>query len=147
MNNKTKKNIIVISVLVTIFSVYNFFIYTSEENDSPVKLSSEAIKGQVLWQNNNCWSCHQIYGLGGYLGPDLTNVFSAPNKGSDNIKAFLNSGTKSMPKFNFSEEEKDARVALLQQIDSTGYYPNANAIIKPNGWVELKYKNEASIAK
>lgn len=147
MNSKTKKNIIVISILVTVFSVYNFFIYTSNENETPVKLSSQALKGEILWQNNNCWSCHQIYGLGGYLGPDLTNIYSTPSKGKDYIKAFLNSGIKSMPKFNFSEEEKDALVAFLQQIDSTGYYPNTEAIIKPNGWVELKYKNETSLAK
>ncbi len=142
MNNKTKNSIIVITVLVLIFCVYNFFIYTSKESEHPIELSSEALLGQKLWQKNNCWSCHQIYGLGGYLGPDLTNVYSAPNKGSNYIKAFLNSGVKSMPKFDFSEEEKNALVAFLQQIDSTGYYPNTEADIKPYGWVEIKYKNE-----
>lgn len=142
MNNITKGNIIIIIVLILIFCVYNFFVYTSKENRKPVMLSTIAIQGQTLWQNNNCWSCHQIYGLGGYLGPDLTNIYSNPNKGEKYIKAFLNSGVKSMPKFRFTEAEKVAIVAFLQQIDSTGYFPNKESVIKPNGWVELKYKNE-----
>lgn len=125
-----------------LFSIYNLLIYNQEQSTSPIQLSAKAIQGQDLWQNNNCWSCHQIYGLGGYLGPDLTNVFSAENKGPDYIKAFLNSGIKSMPKFNFTEEEKEALVVYLKEVDSSGYFPNYEADFKPTGWVELKYKNE-----
>lgn len=139
---KTKRNIGVISLLLTVFAVYNFFIYTSKNQVNPIKLSSKAIKGQQLWQNNNCWSCHQIYGLGGYLGPDLTNIYSDSLKGQAYIKAFLNSGIKSMPKFNFSDDESEAIIAYLKTIDSTGYYPNYDAEIQANGWVKLKYKDE-----
>lgn len=142
LQTRTKYNNIIIGVLIGVFFVYNILIYSSKERVTPIKLSAKALHGQTLWQNNNCWACHQIYGLGGYLGPDLTNAFSSQNKGEDYIKAFLNSGIKTMPKFNFSEEEKDALVAFLQQIDSTGYYPNKEALIKPNGWVEILYKNE-----
>lgn len=137
-----KKNTSIFSVLILLFCLYNFSIYTSKNEDSYVKLSSKSIVGQELWQENNCWSCHQIYGLGGYLGPDLTNTYSNPNKGPLYIKAFLNSGVKSMPKFNFTEEEKEAIVSYLKDIDSTGYYPNYDAEFKKNGWVKLKYKNE-----
>jgi len=137
-----KKNILVIKILITIFCSYNYLIYSSKEKKNPVKLSLQALYGQKLWQNNNCWSCHQIYGLGGYLGPDLTNTYSNRNKGENYIKAFLNSGIKSMPKFKFSEDEKDAIVAYLKLVDSTGYYPNYKAEIKTSGWVKLKYKNE-----
>jgi nitric oxide reductase subunit C len=142
MTKKTKYNIAIICFLLTLFFVFNGFIYTSNENDNPVKLTEQGLHGQRLWQENNCWSCHQTYGLGGYLGPDLTNVYSAKNKGPQYIKAFLNSGVKAMPKFNFSETEKDALVSYLKFIDSTGYYPNHNANFKTNGWVELEYKNE-----
>lgn len=142
MLKSTKGNFIVITTLVVLFSIYNLLIYNQEQSTSPIQLSAKAIQGQDLWQNNNCWSCHQIYGLGGYLGPDLTNVFSAENKGPDYIKAFLNSGIKSMPKFNFTEEEKEALVAYLKEVDSSGYFPNYEADFKPTGWVELKYKNE-----
>ena len=117
-------------------------VYTSQNSKKPVELSFEASQGQQLWQNNNCWSCHQLYGLGGYLGPDLTNIYSTPNKGSNYIKAFLNSGLKAMPKFDFSEDEKEALVTFLKYMDSTGYYPNYNANIEITGWVDLENKNE-----
>jgi nitric oxide reductase subunit C len=76
------------------------------------------------------------------LGPDLTNVYSARYKGENYIKAFLNSGLKQMPKFNFSEDEKDALVTYLKFIDSTGYYPNYDASFEITGWVDLENKNE-----
>ena len=59
---KAKKNIGVIAILLTVFAVYNFFIYTSEKHTVPIKLSSKAVKGQKLWQNNNCSSnpCNHV---------------------------------------------------------------------------------------
>lgn len=139
---KTKKNILVIAVLVSLFSIYNFFVYTSKNAQTPVKLNKEASLGLKIWQENNCWSCHQVYGLGGYLGPDLTNVYSHPDKGASYIKSFLSTGVLSMPKFEFTEEEKDALVAYLKHVDSTGYFPNFQAKINYSGWVEIKNKNE-----
>lgn len=138
--SNTKRKPLIIIIFAIMFGTYNILIYTSEGKEHTIKLSSKGLKGQQLWQNHNCWSCHQIYGLGGYLGPDLTNVFSAPNKGEAYIKAIVNSGIKSMPKFNFSEDEKNALVEFLQQIDQTGFYPNNEAVIQANGWVAIKYK-------
>ena len=80
--------------------------------------------------------------MGGYLGPDLTNIYSHKKKGANYIKAFLNSGINSMPKFNFSEKEKEDIVEYLKYIDSTGYYPNFDTDIKFNGWIDIKYKNK-----
>jgi len=142
MSKKTKINTYILSVFIILFCIYNVLIYTSQDCKQPVELSYEASRGQQLWQSNNCWSCHQVYGLGGYLGPDLTNVYSAQYKGENYIKAFLNSGLKQMPKFNFSEDEKDALVAYLKFIDSTGYYPNYDAKFEITGWVDLENKNE-----
>ncbi len=142
MKVNTKKNIGIFAFLLIIFSVYNSIVYNSKDRISPIKLSNKAIQGQILWQNNNCWSCHQIYGLGGYLGPDLTNIYSDSIKGPIYIKAFLNSGIKSMPKFNFSKDEQEAIVTFLRTVDSTGYYPNYEAEFRADGWVKFKYKNE-----
>jgi nitric oxide reductase subunit C len=142
MSKKTKINILIFSVFIVLFCFYNVLVYTSKDSKRPVELSFEASKGQQLWQNNNCWSCHQVYGLGGYLGSDLTNVYSTPNKGANYIKAFLNSGLKAMPKFDFSEAEKDALVTYLKFIDSTGYYPNYGAKFELTGWVDIENKNE-----
>ena len=140
MNNKLG-NRITISILITLFIIYNIVIYSQNTNASSMKsFSSSALNGQTIWQKNNCTACHQLYGLGGYLGPDLTNITSNPKKGIDYTKAFFNSGIKSMPKFNFSEDEKNDLSTFLNEVDKTGYYPNKNAEFNYSGWVDIKYK-------
>ena len=142
MSASSRLYIFAIAILLFLFGIYNLVVYNTDGYVAVEKLSPTAVNGQQLFQNNRCWSCHQLYGLGGYLGPDLTNVYSAEGKGSSYIKAFLNSGVKSMPQFNFSEEEKNALVEYLKQVDQTGIYPNYNAEIEATGWVKIKYRNE-----
>lgn len=84
-------------------------------------MSDEARHGQFLFQQHNCVACHQFYGLGGYMGPDLTNVVS--NRGSAYARAFLMSGTQRMPNFNLNDAELDALLAFLEFVDTTGRYP------------------------
>ena len=88
MHYKTKNNITLIVILLVVFGIYNYCIYNSKDSESPIKLNSSALRGQQLWQNNNCWACHQIYGLGGYLGPDLTNIYSHKKKERIILKPF-----------------------------------------------------------
>ena len=142
MFNSTKNYIVVIILMVTIFSIYNFVVYTSNSYSVSEPLSPQAIEGQEIWHKESCWACHQIYGLGGYLGPDLTNIISNPNKGPAFIKAFMNTGVNTMPKFNFTDSELDAIIEYLTSIDKTGYFPNYDAQIDPSGWVKIKYKDE-----
>lgn len=139
MNRNTLIYFICISSLIIIFSIYNYTIYSLNPKQ---KLSNKALLGQQIWQKNNCFNCHQIYGLGGYLGPDLTNAYSDPNKGPSYIASMLKSGVKSMPYFNFSKEETNALLTFLKEIDKSGSYPNYNSKIEPNGWVEITTKNE-----
>lgn len=127
--------------MVLLFLIYNVVLYTQDTSASSYKkLSPIALKGERIWQENNCTACHQIYGLGGYLGPDLTNIASNPDKGINYAKAFFNSGIKSMPLFKFSEEEKDQLATFLKEIDQTGYYPDRNAKFDATGWVTINYK-------
>ena len=126
--------------IISVFSIYNFIIYTSKSEYKTIHLSKNAIKGENIWLKHNCNSCHQIYGLGGYLGPDITNVYSREGKGEKYIKTIVNSGIQSMPKFNFSEEEKEQLVQFFKEIDQTGYYPDVNATIGNDGWVTIKNK-------
>lgn len=140
MKNKTG-NRILMSILITVFITYNYSIYFHQTSaNSKTFLSESALKGQQLWQNNNCTACHQLYGLGGYLGPDLTNITSNPKKGAEYAKAFFNSGIKSMPQFKFTEHQKNELIAFLSEVDQTGYYPNVDAEFNYNGWVDIKYK-------
>lgn len=140
--NRTALYRIVLGTLVLLFITYNCVLYTIGTKTDLQPMSPSAIRGQNLWQQNNCTACHQIYGLGGYLGPDLTNVISLDGKGPQYVKAFLNSGVRAMPVFNFNEEEKDDIVELLKHIDKTGYFPNRNPEIENSGWVKLKYKQQ-----
>lgn len=142
MSVNSKPYLYSIAILVTIFGVYNYVVYSTEGYVPVEKMSPKAVSGQQLFQSNRCWSCHQLYGLGGYLGPDLTNVYSDEKKGPLYIKAFLNSGVLSMPQFHFNEEEKDAIVEYLKHVDQTGIYPNYDAEIEATGWVKIKYRNE-----
>ena len=136
--HQSKIYLTILSLLAASFGVHNFSIYT-QEHGRPA-LSAAALKGQKIWQDSRCFSCHQLYGLGGYLGPDLTNVYSAKGKGPAYISAIVNSGVRSMPKFNFSPSENLAIIAYLREIDSTGYYPYYNARIGLDGWVEINEK-------
>ncbi|MCC6186122.1 MAG: cytochrome c [Chitinophagaceae bacterium] len=136
----THKYLGVLLVLVSIFAVYNFVVYNTKPETTMLQLSANAIKGENIWLKNNCTSCHQIYGMGGYLGPDLTNVYSAKNKGATYIRAMLNSGIGAMPKFNFNEEEQTQLLNFLEEVDKTGHYPDVNATMNKNGWVTIKNK-------
>jgi nitric oxide reductase subunit C len=86
-----------------------FFLYT----ELPIQTSEvnkDADAGKLIWQKYNCNACHQVYGLGGYLGPDLTNVYST--RGSKYIQAFLKTGTGAMPQFNLTETETSMLLVL-----------------------------------
>ena len=134
MENNKKGNRVIFSILIILFITYNISLYTQNISSISAHLQSEtALKGAHLWQENNCTACHQIYGLGGYLGPDLTNIASNPDKGLDYAIAFFNSGIKSMPQFHFTTEEKDHLATFLNEIDQTGFYPNTEAEFNTNG--------------
>ena len=130
------------AALLVMFAVYNAVIYTQGTSNNTPKLSATALAGQTLYQKNNCTACHQFYGLGGYLGPDLTNIASNKNKGPAYAKAFLNSGINAMPKFNFTEEEQNAIVQFLIEVDKCGHYPILKGEANSSGWVDMKYKNQ-----
>lgn len=103
--------------LVASFLAYSVLLYC-REYEEPLPANELAQEGKMIWQQKNCVSCHQFYGLGGHLGPDLTNVYSKRNE--PYIKAFLKTGTQIMPDFQLSEHEMDALVAFLKYTDATG---------------------------
>ena len=96
-------------------------------------MGETARHGQRVFQEHNCIACHQFYGLGGYMGPDLTNVIT--NRGEAYSRAFIMAGTASMPNFNLSEEDTDALIAFLSFVDQTGTYPPEDYRIGWNGLV------------
>jgi nitric oxide reductase subunit C len=108
--------------LSTTFLVYSLSIYLY-----PLAIKSNskfdknlAADGRLIWQKYNCQTCHQFYGLGGYLGPDLTNIISKKGKGEAVIRALLKSGTKQMPAYHLQEEEISLLLEFLKSTDASG---------------------------
>ncbi|WP_461491435.1 c-type cytochrome [Pontibacter sp. HJ8] len=105
--------------LFAAFLAFSGYVYVAEVPAVPVGANQElAVQGKQLWQQHNCSSCHQLYGLGDYLGPDLTNVVS--DKGIPYAKAIMQGGTGTMPDFKLSDQEITALLAFLEHADHTG---------------------------
>jgi len=132
------------TILISSFFIYSIVIYTTGTSvDKGKQLITEQSKqGRMLFQKKNCIACHQIYGLGGYMGPDLTNVISANGKGAVYVKAFLQNGTVRMPNFHLTEKEKDEIVAFLTYTDKTGVSPVKKFEINYDGTVNWKGNDE-----
>mgnify|MGYP006267647119 CR=1 FL=1 len=83
-------------------------------------------KGKELYQQYNCQSCHQIFGLGGYLGPELTTIISDKTKGPAFAKIILQNGAVRMPNFHLKENEIDEIIDYLKYVDSNAFTYKVN---------------------
>jgi len=132
MTSYRQKLITLFALLFTFFG-YSFYLYTT----LPVKYDAEKKEedmGKLVWQKYNCTACHQVYGLGGYLGPDLTNVYSL--KGKEYINVFLKIGKGAMPQFQLSVTENSALLAFLKDIDKSGKADPKTFTINHDGTIE-----------
>ncbi len=109
-------------ILFSVFLVYTCVVYSNCDNTKTGegKPDSKVVAGWQTWQEKNCQSCHQFYGLGGYLGPDLTNVASDPLKNENYLRTFIKNGTGKMPNFNLSDTEVSNLVTFLTWVDKSG---------------------------
>ncbi|MDZ4666698.1 MAG: cytochrome c [bacterium] len=135
------KPIYIFLLLCFAFLIYSFGIYFSptekgmSNNEDTLNIVA---KGKMVWQKYNCQSCHQLYGLGGYLGPDLTNIVAQEGKGELFIKVMVQSGTKQMPAFKLSDEETSHLFVFLNEMNQTGnsdprsFHIFSNGMIEPN---------------
>ncbi len=127
-------------LLSIMFMVYSFSIYLTPFfilSDKNLNLN-EAKSGLLVWQRYNCQACHQLYGLGGYLGPDLTNIYSKKGKGEAYIKAIISSGTKQMPSFNLRADEKKQLLDFLKMANASGIADPRNFNTQMNGMIQNK---------
>jgi nitric oxide reductase subunit C len=110
------------SILFTVYAVYSFTVYTKgTELSLSVTPAEKAMinKGKELFQQYNCIACHQVYGLGGYLGPELTTAYSDPHRGEIYMKTFLMAGGPRMPNYHFTNEEVNSIISYLKYVDAT----------------------------
>ena len=117
------KSLLTILLFILFYFVYTYFVYTqkSVSKYGNQTISPLACEGKIVFQKYNCISCHQLYGLGGYLGPDLTNVISA--KGAPYVRAIIKNGILKMPNLNVTDNEIEALVEFLSSADSSGIFP------------------------
>ena len=110
-------------MLFVCFLAFSIWIYAIPLF-SPTPYSEKELhlvaEGRLVWQKYNCHTCHQLYGLGGYLGPDLTNVYSRTSNNEAYIKGIIKSGVKQMPAFEISDDEMKALLHFLKNVDDTG---------------------------
>lgn len=118
----------ILITLITSFACYTAYVYCYCD-PRIIYAGNDAKKGWVLWQEKNCQSCHQIYGLGGYMGPDLTNVASLRDE--KYLYTFIKYGTGNMPNFHCTDGEVKKMIAWLHWINQTGY---ARVPIKDVHW-------------
>jgi nitric oxide reductase subunit C len=92
------------------------------------KLSPSAIKGRVIWDENNCMGCHTLLGEGAYYAPELTKVIE--RRGAGYVKTVMmqpNSWApngRHMVAYSLSEEEAQNVVDFLTwigEIDLNGF--------------------------
>ena len=109
--------------LSVLFLIYSFSIYLKplrENENINVKNSKQAAAGKDVWQKHNCHTCHQLYGLGGYLGPDLTNVTAKPGYSEVFLKAVISNGMGQMPPFDLPRQEMSDLLGFLKAMNETG---------------------------
>ncbi|MEI6575350.1 MAG: cytochrome c [Bacteroidota bacterium] len=131
-------------ILIAFFFIYSLVIYTvgTRVDKGEKWITQQSGQGKLVFQKRNCIACHQLFGLGGYMGPDLTNVISANGKGPVYVRQFLQNGTTRMPNYHLSEEEVNDLVAYLTYTDKTGISPVKDFKINYNGTVNWKHDDE-----
>ena len=103
------------------------------DRDNRGAITEKVSMGKMLWEKNDCIGCHTLLGEGAYFAPELGNAFKRLG-GKEGIKGFIKSrpkdgipGRRSMPQFNFSDEELDAVAEFLKyssEINTANWPPN-----------------------
>lgn len=99
-------------VLVTCFVVQTGLVYS---DDVDIVLSEDAAQGRRLYHDGACQVCHQLWGQGGFLGPDLTNAASRVDEAR--LASLLTVGSGQMPAFEYSVRQIGYVRAFLEEID------------------------------
>lgn len=91
-------------------------------------IPQEAVRGKIIWEENNCMGCHTILGEGAYYAPELTKVVE--RRGEEWIRIFMKDpeamypGQRKMVKYNFSDAQINDVISFLRwigELDLNGF--------------------------
>lgn len=124
--------------LCIFFVAFTFSIYLKPNvHIEKTQFDNElASNGRLIWQKYNCQSCHQLFGLGGYLGPDLTNIISKYNNSDIYIKSLVKAGVKQMPSFTISDKDMESLIEFLKIANASGIADPKIFFINSVGMIE-----------
>ena len=98
-------------------------IKTTDNRDA---INDTVSMGKLLWEENDCIGCHTLLGEGAYFAPELANVyqrFGGDAGGKEAIIGFIKGrpvdgvpGRRSMPQFNFDDEQLNAIAEFLKYV-------------------------------
>jgi nitric oxide reductase subunit C len=109
---------LLMALLLASFAGQSALVYFDDTADKLPGLSELGVKGRRIWHDHNCGVCHQVYGFGGFLGPDLTNA--AQRLPRSRYEEVLTLGTAQMPAFHFTSQQISAVEQFLIELDRTG---------------------------
>ncbi|MFQ5678027.1 MAG: c-type cytochrome [Gemmatimonadota bacterium] len=109
-----------LAVLVGVYLAVSIVAYTDHpRHGSDPPLTDLERRGLGVWRSHDCQACHQLYGFGGFLGPDLTNRVTDGTPDAE-LRSILEEGARAMPAFHLSPAERRAVLAFLRAVDRTG---------------------------
>lgn len=88
---------------------------------SALRVDSPGYRGLLLWRDNHCAACHAVFGLGGHIGPDLTNV--ARRRDAAYLHHVLRYGMSGMPGPDLNADAASDLIAYLRHVDGLATYP------------------------
>jgi len=98
------------------------FVATGGRGSSALAADRERlVAGETVWRTHRCQTCHSIYGLGGHMAMDLTNVIR--DRGPDFVRLTVASGRNQMPAFTLTSSETERLLDYLTILDSSGESP------------------------
>ena len=115
MKNVRQVRKFVMAMLVSVFLIQGWFVYTDKTGRRSPALSKQSQHGHEIWQKQNCQTCHQLFGLGGFLGPDLTRVTG--RFPPEAFSAVLRSSPPPMPDYTLSDADVNDLYSFLNQIN------------------------------
>ena len=111
---------VALAFMVVIYILVSAVVYTDyPRGHTGQPLTALEREGLGVWRRNNCQACHQIYGFGGFLGPDLTNRITQDTL-DEEIEWILEEGSGRMPALRLPEEDRAAVLAFLRAVNRTG---------------------------